>query len=155
MISMKCRSAFNGAKINLNIHRDPVNPPSGNSRGVGHSPNDRTFALAGCGAFQIVDATRPDLLKYFTPDKEIVIFNNPDDLADKIKYYLAKTKLRRQIGDAARQRAYREHTYQHRLQRIFAEVAKLPKSYWGRVSVESRWLFLSRWLPTSRRDLDL
>lgn len=126
---------FNGAKINLNIHRDPVDPPSGNSRGVGaSSPNDRAFALAGCGAFQIADATRPDLFDYFTVNKEIVAFSNPDDLADKIRYYLGKPKLRRQIGDAARHRAYREHTYYHRLQQIFVEVAKLPTSYWARVS---------------------
>ncbi|HEY8391955.1 MAG TPA: glycosyltransferase [Capillibacterium sp.] len=127
---------FNGAKINLNIHRDPVNPPSGNSRGVGAtSPNDRTFALAGCGAFQLVDATRPDLLKCFTPDQEVVLFKDPEDLAAKIKYYLANPRLRRQIGNAAHRRAYREHTYHHRLQVIFAELAKLPKSYWGRVSL--------------------
>ena len=125
---------FNGAQINLNIHRDPVNPPSGNNRGVGAtSPNDRVFALAGCGAFQLVDSARPDLLECFKADQELVCFSDSADLAQKIEYYLTRPKLCRQIGDAAHKRAYREHTYEHRLKRIFQEIAKLPKSYWGRV----------------------
>ncbi|NLW55845.1 MAG: glycosyltransferase [Firmicutes bacterium] len=119
---------FNGAKINLNIHRDPVNPPSGNSRKVGAtSPNDRTFALAGCGAFQLVDATRPDLLDCFVENKEIVLFTSPRDLARKIEYYLANPKLRQKIGKAAQKRAYREHTFERRLKQIFTDLGTIPK----------------------------
>ncbi len=122
---------FNGAKINLNIHRDPVDPPSGNSRKVGAtSPNDRTFALAGCGAFQLVDATRPDLLECFEADKEIVLFSNPRDLARKIEYYLANPKLRQKIGKAAQKRAYREHTFERRLNQIFSDLGNTPKKKW-------------------------
>jgi spore maturation protein CgeB len=111
---------YNGAKINLNIHRDPVEPPSGNSKGVGAtSPNDRAFALAGCGAFQIVDKTRPDLWQYFKEDQEIVGFSDPDDLAHKIEEYILKPELKDEIGLASQKRAYREHTYKHRLTDIF------------------------------------
>ena len=123
---------FNGAKINLNIHRDPVDPPSGNSRKVkATSPNDRTFALAGCGAFQIVDATRPDLFDCFTENKEIVVFSSPRDLARKIEYYLANPKLRQKIGKAAQKRAYREHTFEQRLKQIFSDLGKIPKKKWS------------------------
>jgi spore maturation protein CgeB len=126
---------FNGAKINLNIHRDPVEPPSGNSKGVGAtSPNDRAFALAGCGAFQIVDSTRPDLLKCFEDEKEIIRFSNPDDLAKKIEYYLARPGLRGKIGDAAQKRAYGEHTYKHRFVEMFGKLGALPRRKEHRVS---------------------
>lgn len=126
---------FNGAKINLNIHRDPVNPPSGNSQGVGAtSPNDRTFALAGCGAFQLVDTTRPDLLECFKENKEVVIFSHPRDLAQKIKYYLANPKLRRKIGKAAQKRAYLEHTFERRLKQIFSDLGTIPKKKWPSTS---------------------
>jgi spore maturation protein CgeB len=111
---------YNGAKINLNIHRDPVEPPSGNSKGVGAtSPNDRAFALAGCGAFQIVDKTRPDLWQYFSEDQEIVGFSDPDDLAHKIEEYMIKPNLREEIGLASQKRAYSEHTFKKRLTYIF------------------------------------
>jgi spore maturation protein CgeB len=86
---------YNGAKINLNLHRDPVNPPAGNSKGVGaSSPNDRTFALAGCGAFQLVDNTRPDLWECFVEGQEMVGFTKSDDLAGKIEEYLPDQERR-------------------------------------------------------------
>ncbi len=114
---------YNGAKINLNIHRDSVDPASANGRRViGVSPNDRTFALAGCGAFQIVDNTRPALWECFARDRELVGFDDARDLGDKIREYLAEEELRHSMGDAARERAYREHTLKHRLERMFRMV---------------------------------
>jgi spore maturation protein CgeB len=114
---------YNGAKINLNIHRDPFNPPSGNSMGVAAtSPNDRAFAIAGCGGFQLVDRFRPDLWDCFEDEKEIVSFSDPDDLARKIEFYLADPELRDQIGNNAQNRAYLDHTYKHRLGEIFQQI---------------------------------
>ena len=123
---------YNGAKINLNIHRDPNDPPSGNRKKVGAtSPNDRVFALAGCGAFQLVDDTRPDLDDCFQVGEEIITFASPEDLAGKIHEYLDNDELRKSIGAAAAKRARREHTYKHRLAYILlATVAqKEGKSY--------------------------
>jgi spore maturation protein CgeB len=111
---------YNGAKINLNIHRDSVDPATANGRGViGVSPNDRTFALAGSGAFQIVDNTRPALWECFVKDQEMIGFDDARDLGDKIREYLAKNDRRRSIGAAAQQRAYREHRFKHRLEQMF------------------------------------
>lgn len=114
---------YNGAKINLNLHRDPVNPPTGNSKGVpATSPNDRTFALAGCGVFQLVDNTRPDLWECFVEGEEIVSFSEPDDLAAKIEEYLQKPERREEISKAGQIRTYQHHTFKHRLNEIFRVV---------------------------------
>jgi spore maturation protein CgeB len=111
---------YNGAKINLNLHRDPINPPAGNSKGVAaSSPNDRTFALAGCSAFQLVDNTRTDLWECFVEGKEIVSFNNPDDLANKIEEFLPNQEKRDMIGKSAQYKAYQQHTFKHRFNEIF------------------------------------
>ena len=119
---------YNGAKINLNIHRDPADPPSGNRKQVGAtSPNDRVFALAGCGAFQLVDDTRPDVADCFQVGREIITFTDPEDLAEKIHEYLGNDRLRRSIGRAAAKRARREHTYKHRLAHIL-RVAGVQKT---------------------------
>lgn len=111
---------YNGAKINLNIHRNPVDPPTGNKRGVeATSPNDRAFALAGCGAFQLVDRTRPDIWNNFLDGTEMVGFDGPEDLAQKILFYLSNPELRAIIGKAAQKRAYLQHTFKHRLMEVF------------------------------------
>jgi spore maturation protein CgeB len=111
---------YNGAKLNLNIHRDPVDPPYGNSFNIGAvSPNDRTFALAGCGVSQLVDRGRPALWECFNDGTEIVGFSDPVDLSQKINYYLANPQLREAIGRAAQKKAYGEHLFKHRLTEIF------------------------------------
>jgi Uncharacterized protein conserved in bacteria len=112
-----------GAKISLNIHRNPTNPPSGNSKGIpGTSPNDRTYALAGSGAFQLVDNSRPDLWECFDIGCEMVVFNDSADLAAKINEYLQRPEMRESIAAAGQQRAYREHTFYHRLAEIFRNI---------------------------------
>lgn len=119
---------YNGARINLNIHRDPIDPPSGNSRGVqATSPNDRAFILAGCGALQMVDNTRPDLWSCFKEGEEVIGFSDPDDLARKIEFYLKRPAVCEKIGKAAQIRAYQEHTYKHRLAEIFRLINRLAK----------------------------
>ncbi len=115
---------YNGAAINLNIHRDPVDPPSGNRRGIGAtSPNDRVFALAGCGAFQLVDDTRPDIWDCFAQDREMVAFRSIDDLVEKVRYYLTSPD-RVRVAKAAQIRAYRDHTFARRLEEIFRRIKK-------------------------------
>lgn len=130
---------YNGAKINLNIHRDPVNPPSGNSRGVmATSPNDRVFAIAGCGGFQLVDRCRSDLWNCFQDEKEIVSFSDPDDLAHKIETYLSNPELRMGIGSNSQKRVYRDHTYKHRLAEIFQQIRSYKPNKIGAIIPKPR-----------------
>jgi spore maturation protein CgeB len=100
--------AFNAAKIVINtMHYAEIG-------GV----NLRTFEAAGCGAFQIADS-RPGLGELFQPGSEIVTFETREELKDKVDYYLAHPEARRKISDAGYHRAHGEHTYVHRLQRVF------------------------------------
>ena len=116
---------YNGAKINLNLHRDPTNPQVGNHRGVGAvCPNDRTFALAGCGVFQIVDKVRPRLWECFTEGRELIGFSDPQELAQKIEWYLNQPGQRSMISKAAQRRAYTQHTFKHRLAEIFRIIGR-------------------------------
>lgn len=67
---------FNSSDININLHssteRDGVDPQ-------GDFLNPRTFELAGCGAFQLVDQ-RSLLGEVFTEGEEIITFSNTEDL---------------------------------------------------------------------------
>jgi len=113
---------FSGAKVNLNLHKDSFGHAWDRNAGeiAARSPNERTFAIAGCGGFQLIDDTRPDLAQFFAPGRELDTFSDAADLEKKIDYYLAHEDERRAMAEAAQARAYREHTYKHRLEAVLA-----------------------------------
>jgi len=96
--------AFLGSKIVLNnLHFAEV-----------LSLNVRTFEAAGIGAFQLVD-WRPEIDHLFIDGKEIITYKNIHDLKIKIKYWLVNPDKRQEIANAGKLRAFKEHTYKHRL----------------------------------------
>jgi spore maturation protein CgeB len=110
----KCRAAA-GARICLNtLHLAEIN-----------GLNCRAFELAGCAGFQLITSV-PVLAEHFAPDQELVTFSTIDELIEKVTYYLAHPDKARAIARRGMERALRDHTYEHRLQQIFASV-------WGRV----------------------
>ena len=110
---------YNGAKINLNLHRasDTEAYFEGNKFKIkAVSPNNRTFEIAGCGAFQLADNQRQDLGKYFRIGEEIEIFEDANDLVEKIEHYLNDSKKRERMSQNAQKRSYEEHTFRNRLE---------------------------------------
>lgn len=83
--------------------------------------NPRVFEAAGCGAFVITNENQY-LPEYFKIDEEIVCYKDKQELKDKIKYYLDHPDLRKKIAQNAQQRAYRNHTYEKRLQKIISTI---------------------------------
>ncbi|MBE3599178.1 MAG: glycosyltransferase [Limnochordaceae bacterium] len=120
---------YSRAAITLNVHRLPGPhdlPENLNASHVGAvSPNNRTFDVAACGGFQLVDDTRADLPCYFRPGEEIEVFRGPEDLAAKLRHYLGRPQLRRAMAQRARRRVLAEHTYDHRIRRMLRIVASL------------------------------
>jgi spore maturation protein CgeB len=111
---------YNGARINLNIHRTSADQRFEREAHLGieaSGVNGRTFEIAGCSAFQIVDASR-NVGDFFEVGKEITIYKNENDLVEKIKYFLSHEKERLKIAASAYQKVIDNHTYQHRLQQI-------------------------------------
>ena len=82
--------------------------------------NPRTFELAACGAFQLVDdrTLLPDL---FTSE-EVASFRRAEDVPQLIRRWLPDTEGRRAHAEASRRRVLRDHTYRHRLQELLAMV---------------------------------
>lgn len=77
--------------------------------------NMRTFEIPGTGTFQLASRCPKD---WFTPNKEIVLFNSLSDLKQKIRYYLKNNNLRKKIALAGCKRAHRDHTYKQRFKKI-------------------------------------
>jgi len=111
---------FSSARINLNLHKDSYGHvwDSNACRIEACSPSERSFALAGCGGFQLVDNTRPDIERLFSNGEELVTFSDGPDLEKKIVYYLQHDDERQEIARSGQARAYAQHTYLHRLNAI-------------------------------------
>lgn len=86
----------NSAKIILNIIREQ------NSEYPGHnisSHNMRTFEVPACGGFLL--SVRTDEAKsFFEEDREAAYFSSPEELKEKIEFYLKNDGLRKQIAEA-------------------------------------------------------
>jgi spore maturation protein CgeB len=109
---------YNAAKINLNLHSSlyhyGINPD-------GDFVNPRTFEIASCKGFQLLD-NRSDLSNLFKVDDELVVFNSLDELKDQINFYIANPDMRREIANRSYHRVLAEHTIEHRMQELLIHV---------------------------------
>jgi spore maturation protein CgeB len=109
---------FNASKINLNLHSSTytkgVNPH-------GDFINPRTFELAACGAFQLVDE-RSLLTELFEPGKEVITFNDLQSCRNAIDYYHDHPEEAAEIAKASRKRVLENHTYHHRVEEMMGVI---------------------------------
>jgi len=114
----ECVKIFNASRINLNLHSS-VQAEQLVSRG--DFVNPRTFELAACGAFQLVDE-RGLLFDLFHSD-ELATFDSMPDLLEKIDHYLAHPDEREAVAARGREKVLAEHTYAHRMQALIDFIA--------------------------------
>jgi spore maturation protein CgeB len=76
--------------------------------------------MAGACQFYFVDSL--EILDYFHSEEEIVLFNDPTEFEARLKELLMDVERRKQIGNAARTRCLREHTYAARARQILERV---------------------------------
>ena len=84
----------------------------------------RDFEAPMSGGFYLAEFSE-ELAQFFEPDREIVCFEEHDDLVELATYYLKHDEARERIRIAGQARALRDHTWQARLTAVFAE-AGLP-----------------------------
>ena len=101
---------YNASKINLNLHSS-VNPKTLVTGG--DFVNPRTFELAACRAFQLVDER--SLLPELFADDELATFRSMDELKDKIDYYLSHEEERQALAEKSQARVLKDHTYRQRM----------------------------------------
>lgn len=87
-----------------------------NSRGQ-NQIKARTFEVPGAGGFLLTEYA-PRLEKFYTVGKEIDVFHDTDQLAEKIKFYLAHLEERDSIALAGFERTRREYTYEIRMKEV-------------------------------------
>jgi len=114
---------FNAASINLNLHSsvkaDELVPH-------GDFVNPRTFEIAACGAFQLVDK-RSLMPELFAAD-DLATFENIGELKEKIEYFATREEERSAFAERSRNRVLADHTYAARMRTLLDFVAgRLPR----------------------------
>ena len=115
----ECVRIFRATKVNLNLHS------SSWCRGVdprGDFLNPRTFELAACGSFQIVDE-RSHLTEHFVAGSEVCAVPDIASMKEATLHYLAHPEERAEIAAAGRRRALREHSYEQRMAQALRDLA--------------------------------
>lgn len=114
----KLSSLFHQSRINLGFTRmqgdNPENP------GV-NQVKLRDFEVPLAGGFYLVE-NAPGYDELFKLGVEVETWSTPEELLEKIKYYLVNDDKRDQIARAGQARARAEHTWEHRFSTLFAEL---------------------------------
>ena len=84
--------------------------------------NQRVWDVPGVGAFLLTDA-QEDALAFFEEDREIVVYRDFEEAADKARFYLDHPEQRRAIAARAHRKVESAHRFTHRL-RSMVEVMR-------------------------------
>ena len=95
----------------INIHADVVRAGT----------NMRTFECAGYCVAQLVERL-PFLDQLFEPGKEILTFDNAQELMSQMARMQREPRLRESLATCALRRVHAEHTYLHRVKQLLAGV---------------------------------
>ena len=88
--------------------------------------NPRTFEIAACGGFQLVDrrSLLGELFATGTEDAELAVFDRIEDLVPRIQHFLAHPDEREAVARRGQVRVLRDHTYAARMQTLLDFVAQ-------------------------------
>ena len=104
---------FEQSKVNIDLYAS--------SHGAEPQIKGRTFEVPACGGF-LLDGKAAEIEEYFELGKELVTYDDVDDLIEKTRYYLEHDSERVAIQAAGTARVHAEHTYRHRFEDIFKAI---------------------------------
>lgn len=96
----------------------------------------RVYDVLGNGGFLITNF-QSELLEYFIPDVDLVIYENEEDLLSKISYYLKHEEERIQIARNGYNKVKSLYTYEKRLEKIIEIVWQDKKICHGLKSIST------------------
>jgi spore maturation protein CgeB len=108
-------NAYAGASVAMNIHHVAVEGDP-----LEASCNLRLFELASMGLAQVVD-DRGDLARHFEPGREVAVFRDGRELKDTVRALLEDPAIGERLGQGARARMLRDHTWMHRMRSLILD----------------------------------
>lgn len=103
---------YKTAKINLNI----------TLRSITSGIPLRAFEIMGSGGFLLSNYQR-DFSDCYVENQDYVYFDSPDDMMNKIEYYLSHEKERLEIARNGYEKTLHKHTFAHRIKQIIEIVS--------------------------------
>ncbi len=119
-----CPRIYSRSKINLNITNEQL---------ITSLPV-RVFDVLACGGFLLTDAQQ-DASELFTPGEDLAVYRNPQEMAERVRYFLEHETERDRIRQSGRAKVLERFTFDvlvpHMLDRAFEvapdlSVNKLP-----------------------------
>lgn len=98
---------FRESKINLNI----------TLRSITSGIPLRALDIMGAGGF-LMSNYQPELAEYFINGQDMVMFDSPEDMQWKIRYYLQRDEERQQIANNGLEKVKKEFSYDIQLAKI-------------------------------------
>lgn len=98
---------YAGSKINLNI----------SLKGIEGGTPQRIMDIMGAGGFVLTNYCA-ETAELFEEDEEIVMFKTPEELFDKVEYYLKHDQERKKIARAGHDKVVNCYTYEKKLERL-------------------------------------
>lgn len=103
--------AIQTARVNVAVHMGAT------SSGWQDWVSTRTFEIPACGGFML-HIDNDEVREYFKPGEEIDVFSSPEELADKIRFYLPRPELRTTMVDRALARCCPTYSYNARARQV-------------------------------------
>lgn len=117
---MEYAKAIQASKINLGLLFE-----GGSGAPKGDQITARTFEIPAAGGFMLHERTE-EAVQYFEDGKECVFYSNPDDLANKIRYYLDHPVERLEIAKAGHKRCLSSgYSVDDRVETVLAKYTEL------------------------------
>lgn len=98
---------FAASKINLNI----------SLKGIEGGTPQRIMDVLGAGGFMLTNYCA-ETAELFEEDKELVMYRTPEELMEKVEYYLTHDTEREAIARAGRDKVLRCYTYKRKLKEL-------------------------------------
>ena len=113
-----CPRIYSRSKINLNITNEQL---------ITSLPV-RVFDVLACGGFLLTDAQQ-DASELFTPGEDLAVYRNPQELAERVRYFLEHEGERDRIRQSGRAKVLERFTFDaivpHMIDRAFEEAPDL------------------------------
>lgn len=110
-----------------NRSRISFTPMAGGPAGNVLSIKSRTFDMGLSGSLMLCENS-PHLEDYYEPNKEFVPFESIEDCAEKARFFSEHESERKRIAERYRDRTLKEHLWEHRFTRLFADLHLAAKS---------------------------
>ena len=93
------------------------------NRSLRNDVNMRVFEALACGSLLLTnDLGGNGQEELFQDGVHLAVYHEPEELLDKIGYYLRRETIRERIAAAGRREALTRHTYRHRIEKLLGAV---------------------------------